>query len=840
MLNHYMTHLLGRKPRMHRVPRTAVESEVEAPMPVASHRRTRMSRMRIGRIPSRSRDLVVAWLVPAGRCASVPPVAVAASAAAGQRRRSRQTDDEYDGWLFKTLTGRQTQAPAAGRRRGVAAARRADRSPRRSGSVPLPGRIGRWPGRAAAAGRIAAAAGPARARVPRRLPPKSEEETKNGLRLADLAPENIYKNVKNGRGLRARREARPDGLQARARPCSARRSTPRRRPSSRRPPTAGPTRAGGRRAVPAGRELLLRRPVLARPTTPSTSLLKKYDNTRYLDTVVAREFAIGRYWEQMHDARAALADHAQPDRQDAGRCSTPSATPIKAYDSVRLNDPDRAAGRRRLDGHGQRLLRQAGATRTPPTTTICSARSIPRASTRSQAHLLGLQSKQMIYQGPIYDGSRWRRPTRSPSQTLTQFGAQAGRRTRTACVEAANRDRRATGRARLGMGQYYEKKRLLRRRPLSTTRRVIKDYPQTPDRPQHGQEAARGDQGLPDEPPEPLQVAHRAASNPGEVKIDGAMTSELRRARSSGARATRTSDVPWLCHLRSPLPLRLCLLPSACCRSPLAGCAGYQIGNQSLYPTDIQTVYVPMFESNSFRRNLGERLTEAVIKEIELKTPYKVVATPDADSVLTGRSSSETKRVVAENRYDDPRQIEVSMQVQVSWIDRQGNGDPRRTAPFRCRRRPCRSPARPTVIARGRPVGRHGPAGGDQPRRRADRGHDGSAVVERWTDDEASCALIRQRLAVAAASHPAEVQPCPSSVETANADAAVRAAAAGDGHRQRHARQLLRRRRVPRSGGRDRPRPAAGRRRGRHPRRRRREHAARYRAGRRPTRNFAA
>ena len=68
----------------------------------------------------------------------------------------------------------------------------------------------------------------------------------------------------------------------------------------------------------------------------------------------------------------------------------------------------------------------------------------------------------------------------------------------------------------------------------------------------------------------------------------------------------------------------------------LCGCAGYQIGNQSLYPQEIHTVYVPVFKSNSFRRNLGERLTEAVVKEIEATTPYKVVNDPNADSVLSG------------------------------------------------------------------------------------------------------------------------------------------------------------------------------------------------------------
>ncbi len=107
-----------------------------------------------------------------------------------------------------------------------------------------------------------------------------------------------------------------------------------------------------------------------------------------------------------------------------------------------------------------------------------------------------------------------------------------------------------------------------------------------------------------------------------------------------------------------------------------AGCATapYQVGNRSLYPQDVRTVYVPIFDSDSYRRNLGERLTEAVMKEIENKTPYKVVSTSNADSILSGRIVGETKRVVAENRFDDPRTLDVNLRIEVSWIDR-GGGD---------------------------------------------------------------------------------------------------------------------------------------------------------------------
>jgi hypothetical protein len=120
----------------------------------------------------------------------------------------------------------------------------------------------------------------------------------------------------------------------------------------------------------------------------------------------------------------------------------------------------------------------------------------------------------------------------------------------------------------------------------------------------------------------------------------------------------------------------LAWLGSACAAmgaSSLGGCAGYQIGNRSLYRCDIRTVHVPIFRSDSLRRYLGERLTEAVVKRIESETPMKVVDSDAADSVLSGRIISERKRVLSETRFDDPRDIEVDFFVQVTWVDRRGD-----------------------------------------------------------------------------------------------------------------------------------------------------------------------
>jgi hypothetical protein len=99
-------------------------------------------------------------------------------------------------------------------------------------------------------------------------------------------------------------------------------------------------------------------------------------------------------------------------------------------------------------------------------------------------------------------------------------------------------------------------------------------------------------------------------------------------------------------------------------------CTPYRFGTRSLYSADISTVYVPVFSSNSFRPDLGERLTEAVIKEIEKRTPYKVVNTPNADSILSGQIVRDTKRITIESPTDEPREFEVTFTARISWVDR--------------------------------------------------------------------------------------------------------------------------------------------------------------------------
>ena len=102
----------------------------------------------------------------------------------------------------------------------------------------------------------------------------------------------------------------------------------------------------------------------------------------------------------------------------------------------------------------------------------------------------------------------------------------------------------------------------------------------------------------------------------------------------------------------------------------IGGCASYRVGNETLYAPDVQTVYVPIVQSESFRRDLGERLTEAIVKEIELKTPFKVVGNPDADSILSAHIVADRKHVTIENQNDDPRLVEFDLVANVTWLNR--------------------------------------------------------------------------------------------------------------------------------------------------------------------------
>ena len=107
--------------------------------------------------------------------------------------------------------------------------------------------------------------------------------------------------------------------------------------------------------------------------------------------------------------------------------------------------------------------------------------------------------------------------------------------------------------------------------------------------------------------------------------------------------------------------------------SATAGCRGYHLGNQYLFRSDIRTVHVAMLESESWRRFLGQRLTEAITKQIISSTPLTITEPSFADSFITGRLVRETKTVTGETITDEARSLDVANAVEVTWVDRAGS-----------------------------------------------------------------------------------------------------------------------------------------------------------------------
>jgi hypothetical protein len=118
---------------------------------------------------------------------------------------------------------------------------------------------------------------------------------------------------------------------------------------------------------------------------------------------------------------------------------------------------------------------------------------------------------------------------------------------------------------------------------------------------------------------------------------------------------------------RAALYGALLLLP-ACTESRNFHVLGYS--TQPNYDTSIRTVRVPIFKNNTLRRGLEFDLTKAIVREIELKTPFKVVgANCDADTELTGTIMSYNKNILNRNQLNEVREAETTLGVEVVWKD---------------------------------------------------------------------------------------------------------------------------------------------------------------------------
>ncbi|MHC4426459.1 MAG: LPS assembly lipoprotein LptE [Planctomycetota bacterium] len=95
--------------------------------------------------------------------------------------------------------------------------------------------------------------------------------------------------------------------------------------------------------------------------------------------------------------------------------------------------------------------------------------------------------------------------------------------------------------------------------------------------------------------------------------------------------------------------------------------AGYS--NESLFPQEVGTVCLKMFDNQTFRRGVEYELSDAIAKRIELDTPYKIVSDPDrADTVISGQILSMGELALSTDReIGSVLEKEVELQAVVDW-----------------------------------------------------------------------------------------------------------------------------------------------------------------------------
>lgn len=128
-----------------------------------------------------------------------------------------------------------------------------------------------------------------------------------------------------------------------------------------------------------------------------------------------------------------------------------------------------------------------------------------------------------------------------------------------------------------------------------------------------------------------------------------------------------TRQRPGCAHKGSAAIGRLRLGVLAALSLALVSC-GYS--HKELFPTEYQSVSLPIFENRTFFRGIENDLTEALVKEIELRTPYKVVSAGSAGTALEGTVTRVDQDMLSRRRRGGvPQELEITIAVDFTWKD---------------------------------------------------------------------------------------------------------------------------------------------------------------------------
>lgn len=107
----------------------------------------------------------------------------------------------------------------------------------------------------------------------------------------------------------------------------------------------------------------------------------------------------------------------------------------------------------------------------------------------------------------------------------------------------------------------------------------------------------------------------------------------------------------------------LAIAAAGCSADPRSG-----YSTNSLYPTEVATISIPIFTNETYVRDVEHELTDALIKSIEGRTGYKVVPSSRADSILEGRIVEVSLDQLSKSRETGlGEEVVLSVTIDFTW-----------------------------------------------------------------------------------------------------------------------------------------------------------------------------
>ncbi len=179
-------------------------------------------------------------------------------------------------------------------------------------------------------------------------------------------------------------------------------------------------------------------------------LLKKYENSRYLDKVMQRQYAVGRYWDdkgrKVYNYVPNMTDKTRPFWDTAGHS-------IAVYESIRLNDPTGPLADDAIMATANTYFRD-GKYEDAAYHYDLLRKDYAKSEHQPQAHLLGLQSRMNSYQGSQYDATPLNEAEKLADTTVKQFAQQLPEE-RARLLETQNKIRLQQAERDFENGEYY-------------------------------------------------------------------------------------------------------------------------------------------------------------------------------------------------------------------------------------------------------------------------------------------------------------------------------------------------------------------------------------------------